>query len=331
MTEAVVVEKRWGVYGNIHLVGQDGKGKPNCGDFRSFYGCLGEGGSHNIIAKDGRNHKGEVYVERVPFTCGKYSCGICYRSWASREARRAEFRLLEAQKQFGDCEHLSCTFPPSDYHLSYDVLHSKAVKGLKARLVIGGCLIWHPFRYKRGVGWYYSPHFHVLGFVYGSYDRCRYCKDKKCVGRNKEYMLCNGFNARSRRFRAEHDGLIVKVAVNRETKTEDKRWDIFWTLRYILGHSGFDASKKHFRIVSWFGCCSCNKLKISVKMVDEWNKIVRKRVCPICEEELVKIRYDGNRFVINEHILNKERSFFDAAVDELGCANWVRVEGGRYE
>ena len=62
--------------------------------------------------------------------------------------------------------------------MGYEDLRNKVVKILKSRGVIGGCLIFHGFRYNNVRLWYWSPHFHVLGFVLGGYSRCRNCKDK---------------------------------------------------------------------------------------------------------------------------------------------------------
>ena len=48
----------------------------------------------------------------------------------------------------------------------------------------------------------------------------------------------------------------------------------------------------------------------------------RRGLCPLCSDELVRVCFCGDRFVMNLHISGKERFFWDDAVDELGRKNW---------
>jgi hypothetical protein len=39
-------------------------------------------------------------------------------------------------------------------------------------------------------------------------------------------------------------------------------------------------------LLSWFGCCSYRKLKVTVE--------IKRKVCPICQHDLERLRYIGN-------------------------------------
>jgi hypothetical protein len=193
---------------------------------------------------------------------------------------------LEASKKFGLPEHIILSVPVRDYHLLPKALRRKAVKVAKKRGVIGGCLIFHGFRYRPHKGWYWSPHFHCIGFVLGGYARCRNCNRKSnCVS------ACNGFDSRAWKL-FNKDGWYVKALGKRKT--------VFGTAWYQLNHSTYDSSVRNFHIATWFGVCSYRKLKVTPE--------VRKELCPICQSELVDIRYTGfNR----EHFSDKRKVFAD--------------------
>jgi hypothetical protein len=131
-------------------------------------------------------------------------------SWASREAHKIEGRLAEAEKRFGKAEHVVVSLRMGDYDLGYEDLRNKVVKVLESRGVIGGCLIFHGFRYNNVRLWYWSPHFHVLGVIKDGYG-CRNCNHERGDCRS-----CSGFNGREVRG-FEKDGYIVKVMDERKT------------------------------------------------------------------------------------------------------------------
>ena len=299
------VEGEWGSYGVYQLVGNGDVTNVFCGKYMSLKGCL-RADLHDIIASDGKNYKGKVYVRRFYHWCNKPSCPICFKhGWAVREAGRIEARLDEAGKRFGVVEHIVASVPVRDYGLSFEALRVKAVKALFVRGVVGGVLIFHGFRYNLRKHWYWSPHFHVLGYILGGYSRCRGCK-KGCVG-------CDGFEARTRK-EFEKDGFIVRVLGERKT--------VFGTAWYQLNHASIKRGVERFHVATWFGCCSYRKLKVTVEY--------KRNVCPICEHDLGAIRYNGNRFVVDENLSNGKREFFADAVDELGFAMWVSCVGVKH-
>ena len=85
-------------------------------------------------------------------------------------------------KRFGLPQHVVVSPSESDWGLAEfhnDRLRVKVKKLLFDRGVVGGCLIFHGFRYadyqesiEKGVlyGWRWSPHFHSLAFLLGGYS-----------------------------------------------------------------------------------------------------------------------------------------------------------------
>jgi hypothetical protein len=57
----------------------------------------------------------------------------------------------------------------------------------------------------------------------------------------------------------------------------------------------------------------------------------RKSLCPICGEELVKLRYLGVRRIVKERDLpDYVGSFVDDLVDSDGSPNWCEAPSGSY-
>ena len=269
--------------GSYELVGHGDVTNANCGLFSSlFYGC-DRVDKHDVTTLDGVNHAGMVYIKKaVFFSCDKPSCPICYKSWAVREAMAIERRLAESSKRHGQVEHLMISLPVSDYGLDIDVVREKVNKHLKKLGVVGGVLIPHGGRYtdpvkarRKGIakGWRLSVHFHVLGHILGGYSKCRRCKRKwNCD------PSCNGFDSRA--WKAyQRDGYYVKVF--------GKRKSVFKTARYQLGHATMKRGSVRSQVVTWFGCVSYRKMKVTAEM--------RKSVCPICQEDLLLLRYKGSK------------------------------------
>jgi hypothetical protein len=300
-----IEDSGFGRFGDYELVGHGSVANVYCGKFMCYRGCP-RADLHDIIASDGKNYKGKVFVRKVHHYCNKPSCPVCFKhGWAVREAGKIEGRLTEASKRFGQIEHIVCSIPSCDYGLSFENLRLKAVKVLFGCGVVGGVLIFHGFRYNRKKYWYWSPHFHVLGFILGGYARCRHCKGADC-------HVCDGFEGRVIRCYRDND-YIVKALGERKT--------VFGTAWYQLNHSTIKHGVKRFHVATWFGVCSYRKLKVSVEH--------RRRVCPICEHDLVNLRYNGNRFVLDDNLASGKREFFADAVDSDGRPVWIKVGSSR--
>ena len=297
------LESVWGSYGDFRLVGNGKVTNVYCGRFLAFKGCLNVAG-HNKTSLDGVNYTGMVYVKKCIHFCNKPSCSVCFkRGWAVREAHNIESRLLEASKRFGRVEHLCISVPMSDYGLEFGVLRRKVVKILSKIGVVGGCLIFHGFRYDDVKHWFWSPHFHVLGYILGSYGRCRHCKGADCYA-------CGGFDGKTYKLYHEN-GWIVGVLGKRKT--------VYGTAWYQLHHATIRTNVKRPHACTWFGVCSYRRLKVTVEK--------HKHLCPICNEELYKVYYHGfERIVTDRKAFGFVPYLFVDVFASDGSKMWV--EGG---
>lgn len=307
-----ILKHAWASFGDFQLVGNGSQTNQFCGKYIGLKGCL-RVDLHNLITLDGVSYKGKIDRRLVHHWCNKPSCPVCFKSgWAIREAHAIEARLKEASKRFGQVEHLSISLPSKDYGLDLESMRRKIIKLLKVRGVIGSCLIFHGFRYNLRKQWYWSVHFHVLGFILGGYACCRNCPTKwNCKA------SCDGFDARA--WKAyQSDGYYVKVFGKRKT--------IFGTAWYQLNHATIDVTKKRFHVATWFGCCSYRKLKVTVEM--------RKAGCRICKHDLVRIRYFGDKAIVTDRSspYYERDSFEDYEEDgRIVYVESVKRRSGSYE
>ncbi|HKU33834.1 MAG TPA: hypothetical protein VJR22_08325 [Candidatus Nitrosotalea sp.] len=110
----------------------------------------------------------------------------------------------------------------SQHNLPYKLLRKRMMEILKIAQWEGGAVIFHPFRFnEKSRQWYYSPHFHLIGF--GSRD-----KISRAFGRY---------------------GWYVKIG--------EERNSVFQTFCYLLSHCGI--RKKH-HVVTWIGELSYSKV-----------------------------------------------------------------------
>jgi len=178
----------------------------DCGTLR-FRGCLNTEEHHGSIENSDR--KGKVYVVGYYRSCNKKTCSVCYESWAGLLASKITYRLLcycvgdeqaielyslpvsgsESQnirtmyieRAFKSAEnkviHVIVSVPKSYYDKGLKYLRHRCYGLLKRAGVYGGSVIYHPFRYNKVENnWFYSPHFHILGFGWvrgtkGIYDK----------------------------------------------------------------------------------------------------------------------------------------------------------------
>lgn len=278
----------YGTFGNFQLVGHVPVTNDMCGKYLHVKGCL-RTDLHDGVVLDGVNYTGKIFARVIHYNCHKPSCSICSRGWAIREAEKIENRLAEASKRFGEAEHIVASVPTRDYGLDFEKLRSKVVDVLRVRGVIGGVLVFHGFRFREGRQWYWSPHFHALGYVKGGY-KCRDCRRQFC-------SECSEFEGKTRR-EFERDGYIVKVL--------GKRLTVKGTAKYELGHATIRSNVKRPHASTWFGGCSYRKLKVKVEKV--------KPLCPICCEELRKICYTGFRHLVKDRDAS---GYVGSFIDEL--------------
>ena len=210
-----------------------GIARSDCGDFYTI-GCL----SHGYI---------EIHVK----TCMRADCPVCRQKWAGRLAGRGEHRISQA-RGLGPAKHIAVSVPEKDWGLvqtDYPKLRAKIYKVAKRTGVRGGALIFHPFRrkcprcgatpemghstcFKCGnlwFSWYFSPHFHIVGFGW-------------IEGTAEEYSK-SGY-------------VVVNIG---------RRKSVGGTFLYILSHAGVHLD---YHVITWFGDLSYNKLKVEPVLTD---------------------------------------------------------------
>jgi hypothetical protein len=208
-------------------------------------------------------------------------------------------------------------FPFFSFLLNYYLKYGKgALIGLFKSRGFGGSMIFHAFRYRNRrvswesglrVGWYWNPHFHVLGFVGGEgYGKCRRCKGGDCYA-------CNGFEGVTRS-ENKKDGWLVKVLEKRKT--------VGGTAWYQLNHASIRRSgSKKSHAATWFGVGSYRKLKLI-----NGKDVGIKHKCPICGGDLVRVRYLG---VFSEVSISRRGEIVNM-FDENGKSLWEVVSERKY-
>jgi len=192
--------------------------REDCGKWLTK-GCL------NVAAHAGSEFAGKVFIKTFQKSCFRAACEICYKKWMGREANKATRRIEKYQKISGEpAKHIIISVPSWEYYSQARILRKKAYSILKQVNCKGGTLIFHPFRYhKENQQWYYSPHFHCIGFGW-------------IVNTDELY---------------NQGGWIVK--------NKGVRDSTFTTFYYQLSHAGV---KKGYHTLTWFGDLSYCKLKV---------------------------------------------------------------------
>lgn len=308
-------------------VGNGERTNENCGMFKGFFGCL-RTELHDIITLEGVNFHGKIFVKKVFHSCDKPTCPVCFKhGWAVREASNMESRLEEFSKKYGQVEHIVNSVPINDYNLTFDELNVKCVAVLKDRGVIGGAIIFHAERYRnpkdaerKGLpkGWFFSPHYHVLGFIDGGYGRCR-----NCFKNTEDCLRCDGFKGRQRRSYLKEGGRfgVGGGSSGYIVDVKGERKSVHGSAWYLLNHCSVIKGQKKFQPVRWFGVCAKHKLKLKKedRIKDE---------CPICGHDLVELKYVGNGNPLEEWWI---KEFFDNLCDEQGNVKWIEMpKSGSY-
>jgi len=192
--------------------------RENCGRWLTK-GCL------NVPAHVGSEHSGKVFIKTFQKSCFRASCETCFRKWMGREANKATRRIEKYERISGKpAKHIVISVPAWEYGQEARELRKMAYSILKKVNCKGGTLIFHPFRYHKKIKqWYYSPHFHCIGFGW-------------IVSTEELY---------------NKGGWIVKNLGLRDS--------VFATFYYQLSHAGV---KKGYHTLTWFGSLSYSKLKV---------------------------------------------------------------------
>lgn len=352
--EEPLTKKLWATDGDWRLVGNGEVSEPNCGAHVGFLGCLNEDG-HNQPDLEGNNFDGAL-IRHKHRSCFSYNCPICYLSWAVQQAHDITDKLEDLGGKYGVADHIVLSLPENYYKSSNDdfkKLTKKVFKALINRNVVGGCSIFHGFRYNDMVeaaekfqmhGWYWSPHFHILGFIPNKGEFYK---------KIPEAFL--------------KDGFVVKL--------KEKRNSVFGTAWYQLNHASIMYKEKHFEVARWFGDTVSketkqlreNSKKIKQLKKDSSNEAIPKilelqnknreikecqklkklgnekrhrQKCPICNRELVKLTYFGLRKDLCQSLQecrkgriqgvnyykNSRVMFFDSVIDGKNqVLNWAEA------
>ncbi len=293
---------------NYVPVGRGARSSDWCGKSRGLVVCKNIEGHKGVVVK-GADCSGKVFVRQQHFWCKNAQCPVCFiRGWSVRGAKFI-FRRLEAgaKSGFGKVEHLVVSVSEADSNLNESVLRKKCRCVLLGCGVLGGCMIFHGYRIDRErncLKW--SPHYHVLGFIRGGYDRCRHCQGGDCYA-------CDGVEGRC--YRAYRDnGYIVRVLEERKTE--------FGTAWYQMNHSTLRLGLRRFHVVTWFGVTGYNNFK---------SEKTRTGVIPClaCGEEMVRSVHVGKRRIVKDLGDAGYKSVFaDEEFDESGQPNYVESVGG---
>lgn len=291
-------------------VGRGVKSSELCGRWASISTCENFQGHEGKVFK-GVDVTGKIIARHNHLFCTKSSCPVCFlRGWSVRQARSIEARLVEGVKRgFGKVEHCVVSVPVAERGLPESVFRVKCRDALVDRGVIGGVTVFHGYRMdrKRNV-LYWAPHYHVLCFIDGGFDRCR-----DCVHVRKDCYSCDGFKGRESRG-VKKDGYLVKVLGERKT--------VCGTAHYQLNHATIKLGISRFHCVIWFGCCANRKFKSA--------KVKNEVLCPVCEDEMVKRMYIGKSRLV-KHIGSVDYRcvlVFDR-FDEDGNPNFEDIVGSR--
>jgi hypothetical protein len=170
------------------------------------------------------SHVGKVFVRRYQWRCLRAECPICYEAWAGKEAGKIEHRLRGAPKKSRPIHVVVSPSMTDILTLTYEQLRAKTYSISKASGFRGGSCIFHPFRENDLTNqWYFSPHFHLIGYGW-------------IKGTKEGY---------------ERHGWVVKNVGLRKT--------VAGTALYQLSHAGIHGK---YHTVTWFGALSYNKLKV---------------------------------------------------------------------
>ena len=208
------------VMGYGWLLPGHGESYADCGAWR-YEGCLNvdqhtqEGLFEGMV--------GKVYVRVFKRSCARAECPTCYEKWAGKEALKIEWRLLSWYSS-KNVIHVIASCPHKIKNGFFGQMRRECYSVLKKAGFIGGSVIFHPFRQrKKTKEWYWSPHFHCLGYGWIKNTKALY----------------------------EATGWVVKNAGLRKT--------ISGTALYQLSHCGVHE-KLHS--VTWFGALAYNKLRV---------------------------------------------------------------------
>ena len=217
---------------NWYTVEQDGWHLPATKEAHDWCGKWSTMGCLNVNAHENTEARGKGFVKTFQRSCYRAVCEVCYKKWMARESNKATKRIEKYENMSKEnAKHIIISVPSWLYYKSKKELAKESYMILKDVGCVGGTAIFHPFRYKKDLKlWYYSPHFHVIGFGW--------------IENTVENYKRNGWVVKNKGFRDS----------------------TFATFYYQLSHAGI---KKQNHTLVWFGDLSYSKLKVEKEDHDE--------------------------------------------------------------
>lgn len=242
-----------------------------CSPSGALLACMNSSGHTGVLVPDGvlgqRSLDGcclkrMAVLKVLVFHCTDPLCPVCSRHWANLQCARAvgRFDVFEKSDKFVlglGLVHVTVSVPFKDYHLDLVVLRKRSVSKAVLAGLVGSMCIFHPKRWNHVLKmWYFSPHFHFLGYASGGWLDGAVCK------------------------RIEADsGYLVKNLGLRGSSIDRVR-----TIMYILSHAGVPFGSHH--AVTWFGSLSYRRV-----LVPKFVKVPEK--CPLCNHDCVHVKVNS--------------------------------------
>ena len=245
-----------------------GEARPDCGEIR-HRGCL--------EIKNHPEEKANIHV--VKKGCTKATCPSCFIAWQAKEADAMANRIMRF-RGYGRPIHVMLSPPRNEPYPGYLTLKKRVYKMKDKVGLEGGALVFHPYRIFFGM-WYFSPHFHALGYGW-------------IVRTTDNY---------------ESNGWVVKKVKSDHPKEEDKDY-VVGVANYLLSHSGiyrkeavekmvlgaggtqllFEVDKgkppRTLHSVTWFGALSYGKLRIAkTKEIKDYQR------CEYCKAPMFSLKW----------------------------------------
>jgi len=225
-----------------------GQAKSYCGEFMT------EGCDNNSS-----HPKGMLYGQNRKLGCKGKECPKCWDRWLVKEASRIterieKFRLLAQRKGWRNTKpiHVIVSPPKWKQNISFIELKKEMRKMAKRAGVFGGCFMFHAYRLtKDGKIWYYSPHFHIIGYGW--------VKNTKKISSDEGWVIKN-------------------------KGTRDSSASVYSTVGYQLSHT---AIAKGVSSVVWFaelGYRAKYSSELKPDIIDCHND-----TCPYCHQYLLRI------------------------------------------
>jgi hypothetical protein len=202
--------------------------------------------------------QGKAHIKKEVNNCGRAECPICYAKWLVDTTKKAVNRIEQGKpKRYRKAIHVTISPPKKEWWKYKTDPEAKKIRRKVDRIakksgMFGYAKVFHPERERcikcggnKKLGdmkkcekcghdifeWYFSPHYHLVGYGWISWNKQKYLKS---------------------------GGWIVK--------NHRVRKDIGATIYYQLTHCGI---KKGYHAISWVGSLSWRSLKVIPEPVEK--------------------------------------------------------------